>query len=425
MYLKGSKWSMNRRRTRPNWFGIILLCLLVLGGAYVDRFIVPNQPQLGVPSPTPTRSPESFITEAEGYFKDGKLIPAIASYEQAIVSNPQDPTVYVALAQVQVYAGQYQQAQKNAESAILLKNDNPLAHAVLGWSLGFQGKYIEAEDSIKTALSLDANNALAHAYYVEILVDSGSFDVLDKAIEESKVAVALAPDALETHRARGIILEATGNYEQAIREFDQAININPKIADLYLSRGLNNRQLGSYDNAIRDFTTADSLNPNDPTPDYYISRTYATSGEYGKAMQYAESAMKNNPVDTNLHGNLGVMYYRNSYFTEAIQQFGLVVNGGFTTDGKRIEALPLVPNNVRIAEYYSTYGLALAKTNNCSDALKVARQIFDRIPADEDAVFNANAIVSRCQQNLNQTALPNQTPFGTTPVAEGTPAPTP
>jgi hypothetical protein len=33
MYLKGSKWSMNRKRTRPNWFRIILLSVLVLAGA--------------------------------------------------------------------------------------------------------------------------------------------------------------------------------------------------------------------------------------------------------------------------------------------------------------------------------------------------------------------------------------------------------
>jgi tetratricopeptide (TPR) repeat protein len=425
MYLKGSKWSMNRRRTRPNWFRIILLCLLVLGGAYVNRFIIPNQPQLGVPSPTPTRSPESFVSEAEDYFKQGKLIPAIASYQQAIVSNPQDPAVYVALARVQVFAGQYKAAEESARSAILLNNDNSMAHAVLGWALGFQEDYIGAEDSIKTALTLDSNNALAHAYYSEILVDTGSFDVLEKAIEESKVAVALAPDALETHRARGIILEATGNYEDAIREFDLAIGLNTKIADLYLSRGLNNRQLGSYAEAIDDFNTADSLNPDDPTPDYLISRTYATSGEYGKAMQYAKSAVENNPADTNLHGNLGVMYYRNSYFTEAIDQFGYVVNGGATTDGTRIEPMDLVPNNIRVAEYYATYGLALAKVNQCSQALDIARKIFERIPDDEDAVFNANAVVSRCKQNLEQTALPNPTSTETSPASVETATPTP
>lgn len=414
---------MNRRRTRPNWFRIILLCLLVLGGSYVNRFIIATQPSPFVPTPTSTRAPESFVTEAEAYFKQGKLISSIASYQQAITSNPEDPAVYVALARVQVFAGEYKQAQESAQSAILLNNDNSLAHAVLGWTLGFQGNYIEAEDSIKTALALDSNNALAHAYYVEILVDSGSFELLEKAIEESKVALALDPNALETHRARGIILEATQNYEEAVREFEFAININPKIADLYLSRGLNYQAIGSYDDAIRDFGIADSLNPEDPTPDYLISRTYARSGEYGKAMQYAEAAVDNDPADTNLHGNLGVMYYRNAYLTEAIEQFDYVVNGGFTTDGKQVEPLVLVPNNVYIAEYYSMYGLALAKTNKCSQALDIARTIFERIPADEDSVFNANAIVSRCQQNLEQTASPNPTSTISAPVSGATPTP--
>ncbi len=422
---------MNRRRTRPNWFRIILLCLLVLGGSYVNRFIIPNQPQFGVPSPTPTRSPESFVTEAEEYFKQGKLIPAIASYQQAISSNPDDPAVYVALARVQVFAGQYEEAQKSAENAILLNNDNSMAHAVRAWALGSQGKYIEAEDSIQRALTLDPNNALAHAYYVEILVDSGSFDVIDKAIEESKVAVALAPDTLETHRARGYILEATGNYEEAIHEYQLAIDINPKIADLYLSQGRNYRAMESYADAITAFGNADALNPEDPMPDYLISRTLATRGEFGQAMQYAEQAVANDPVDTNLRGNLGVMYYRNAYWTEAIVEFGYVVNGGVTTDGNQIKALPLVPNNIRIAEYYFTYGLALARTNKCSQALEIARSIFERIPADELAVENANAIISRCQQNLEQTPVPLpaspepvSSPQGA-PVSTGTPTPTP
>ena len=424
MYLKGSKWSMNRkRRTRPNWFRIILLCLLVLGGSYVNRFIIATQPSPFVPTPTSTRAPESFVTEADEYFKQGKLIPAIASYQQAIISNPDDPAVYVALARVQVFAGQYKEAQKSAENAILLNNDNSMAHAVLGWALGSQGDYIAAEDSIKRALELDPNNALAHAYYVEILVDSGSFDVIDKAIEESKVAVALAPDSLETHRARGYIYEATGNYEEAIREYELAIGINSKIADLYLSRGRNYRALGSYDDAIKDFSNADALNPEDPMPDYLTSRTYATRGEFGKAMQFAEQAVANDPVDTNLRGNLGVMYYRNSYWTEAIVEFGYMVNGGFTEDGEQIEVIPLTPNNIRVAEYYFTYGLALARTNKCSEALEIARSIFERIPADELAVENANAIISRCQQNLEQTPVP--LPSSPEPLLEETPTPTP
>jgi tetratricopeptide (TPR) repeat protein len=424
---------MNRRRpARPNWFRIILLSLLVLGGSYVNRYISVNEVQVGVASPTPTRAPEAFITEAEGLFAEGKLLPSIDSYKQAIIARPEDPATHIALARVQVWAGQYEDAKTSAEDALLLNPDNSMAHAVRAWALDFLGEYLEAESSIKRALELDPNNAMAHAYYVEILVDSylnggGSFEGVEKAIEESKVAIALAPGTLETHRARGYILEATGNYEEAIREYEAAIAINGNIADLHLSLGRNYRTLGIYDQAVEEFTRANALNPDDPTPDLLTSRTYATIGEYGKAQQYAKTAVDNNPTDANLRGNLGVMYYRNLYWAEAIDELSFVVNGGITDDGEQIEAISLVPDT-RIAEYYFTYGLALARLNRCGEALPIAQMILARVPADELAVGNANEIITRCEQNLVRTPEPppSAEPTATDePEAEATETPTP
>jgi tetratricopeptide (TPR) repeat protein len=429
MYLKGSKWSMNRKRSKPNWFRVTLLCLLVLGGAYLDRFIIAPRPSPFIPTATATRAPESYVTEAEELFKQGKLVQSIEIYKQAIAVRPDDPALHVSLARVQVFAGQYEQAQTSAEDALLLNPNNSMAHAVRAWALDFQGNYLEAEAAIKRALELDPNNAMAHAYYVEILVDSyvsgtGSFEGVEKAIEESKVALALAPDALETRRARGYILEATANYEEAIREFQAAIAINGNIADLHLSLGRNYRALGIYDQAVEEFTRANALNPEDPTPDLLISRTYATVGEYAKAMQYAESAVTDNPADANLRGNLGVMYYRNLYWPEAVTELGLVANGGFTEAGQQIEPINLIPDT-RIAEYYFTYGLALARMNRCGEALQVAQMIQARVPADELAVENAAEIINRCQQNLIETPIPVQTSTSTGSVSMETPTPTP
>ncbi len=421
---------MNRRRKRPNWFLIILLCLLILAGSYVNRYIIADIQPLGVPTSTATVAPESLIAQAEGEFKEGKLIPAIETYKRAIASRPDDPAVYIMLARTQVFAGKYNDAQISAEDALLLNPTNSMAFAVRAWALGAQADYIQAEDDIQRALELDPNNALAHAYYVEILVDSfydgvNSFDVIEKAISQSQVAISLAPDALETHRARGYILEATGNYEEAIREYEAAIAINPNIADLYLSIGRNYRTLGIYDDAITAFTRANALNPEDPTPDLFMSRTYATRGEYGKAMQYAESAVTDNPADTNLRGNLGVMYYRNSYWPEAVQELQFIVKGGTTEEGIQMESINLVPDSPRIAEYYFTYALTLAKLNQCGEALQIAQLIISRIPADELAVENANEVTNRCQQNLD--AIPEPLPSTATadPVStvESTPTP--
>lgn len=424
MYLRGSKWSMNKRRVKPNWFRIILLILLVVGATYVNAYIVPTQPQYGVPSPTITRSPESFVSEAEDYFNQGKLLQAIESYKQAVIVRPDDPATYIALARVQVWAGQYEEAQTSAEDALLLNNNNAMAHAVLAWAKDFQGDYLEAQTSIKKALELDTQNPLIYAYYVEILVDSnnsgsGEVGTIDIAIENSNKAIALNPNLIETRRARGYLLEATGNYEEAIIEYQAAVAINRYIADLHLALGRNYRTLAIYDKAVEEFTLANALNPADPTPDLLISRTYATIGEYGKARQYAKTAVEDNPADANLRGNYGVMLYRDSYWNEASIELGYVVNGGITDSGQQITPIELVPDLQRVAEYYFTYGLVLSRLNQCGDALRIAQLIQSRIPANELAVENANQITERCQKNLDSPP-----PTSTQPAPVSTDIPT-
>jgi tetratricopeptide (TPR) repeat protein len=429
MYLKGSKWSMNRRRRRPNWFRIAVLLLLIAAGVYLNSVIIPSVPQPFVPTPTPTRDPESVAVEADALFQEGKLLQSIDTYTAAIQQRPDDPTLFISRARVQIYAGRYADAQISAEDALLLNPNNSMAHVMRAWALDFQGDYLAAESAIKRALELDPNNAMAHAIYVEILVDSflsgsGTFEGLDAAAAESRVALDLAPNSLESHRARGYILEATGNYEEAIREYQEAIAINSNIADLHLALGRNYRVLGVYDKAVEEFTRANALNPGDPTPDLLISRTYATVGEYAKATQYAETAVNDNPVDANLRGNLGVMYYRNFQWPEAVEQLKIVVAGGATEDSQPIESIPLA-NDTRIAEYYFTYGLVLARLNRCGEALQIAQQIQARVPTDEIAVANAQEVVNICQQNLAATPTPELLPLPTeTSIpAAGTPTP--
>jgi tetratricopeptide (TPR) repeat protein len=424
---------MNRRRRRPNYFGWVVFGLVVLFGYYFNQVYLPASPLLAGATPTATRSPESYATEAENLFIEGKLTQAIEAYQAAINASPQDPALYVALARVQVWAGQYEEAQANAERALLLNNTNAMAHAVHAWALDFQdGKNGQALEAIDEALKLDPNNAVIQAYYVEILVDSG-FENYEKAAEVSRVALALDPNIVETHRARGYLLNATNtdgtNIELAIREYDEAIKLNPNLALLHMEQGQNYRAISARDEAIQEFTLANTLNPADPEPDYWISRTYATFGEYAKALQYADSAVQNSPGDASLRGNLGVMYYRNLLWVEAVQELGLAIFGGTTQDGVELKGIPLA-NSPRIAEYYFTFGLALARTNQCGEALQIVQELQSKVPTDEIAMDAANRTIEICQENLNNPAVdtpvptsPVETPVG--PAETETPLPTP
>ena len=390
---------MNRRRQHFNWFRIVLLCVLIAGGLYLDKYVIPATPSLFEPTPTATRPPESFLTEAQKLFQEGKLNQAITAYNQAIVAQPEDPATYVALAEVQVFAGNFKDAEASAENALLLNPNNSMAHAMRAWALDFQGNTLEAEASIKKALELDARNPVAHAFYAEILVDQGA-ESIPKAIEESQVAQTLAPDTLITHRARGYVLEATANYEDAVHEYQEAIKINGNIPDLHIQVGVNYSGLGIYDQAVQEFAKANTLNPADPMPDYLTSRTYSTIGEFTKARQYAQTAVTDDPTSGRYHGNLGVMDYHNALFADALKELTLAVNGGLTEDGHKVVAIELVPGAARIAEIYFTYALALAKAGRCGETLQVSQLVQARIPQDETAVASVNEAINVCQQDL-------------------------
>jgi tetratricopeptide (TPR) repeat protein len=425
---------MNKRRKPFNYFKIISLVVMIGFVMYFGVVIGPQvQTSMG-PTPTPTRDPESYVTEAGQLFDQGKLPQAIQAYQQAVRAIPDDASAYISLARAQVWAGQYVEAQTSAENALLLNPNNSTAHAVRGWALEFQGNFLEAEASIKRALELDDKNALAHAYYAELLADqyqngTGALDAIDKAAEESRVALSLAPGLLESHRARGYVLEMTGNYADAIAEYEAAVGINKNIADLHLALGRNYRALSVYDKAVEALNRANTLNPSDPTAVYLISRVYATVGEYAKAEQYAQQAIKIRPSDTNLHGNLGVMYYRNFKWPEAALELALVVNGGKDKDGVEIKPIVLAADIQRSPEYYFTYGLVLVRLNRCGEALPLFQKLLSTVPADEIAVYNANEGIRLCSVAAGTTPSPDTgtpaRPDSGTPVKTPAATPTP
>lgn len=368
---------------------------------------------------------KSFTQEGAKASKEGKLPQAISAYEQAIQADPKNPSNFINLAQLQVMAGKYKDAVTNAENALLLNPNNSMANAIRGWALAYQGDYLTAEAALSKAVSLDPNNAVAYAYHVEMLAlqvqdNKGDLGTLDKAIAESKTAQQLSPNLLETHRARGIVLEITSNYADAAKEFEASIALNPNLADLHLALGRNYRALEDYAKAIEEFNKANSLNPTDPLPVTYIARTYATVGEYAKAIQYAEQAVKNAPEDPYMYGNLGSMYYRNRQYEDAIEPLRLAVRGGRTADGVDVAGLPL--DYGRIAEYYYFYGLTLARKGQCGEALPISQALIQGVKDDQVSVDNANEMINICKDVASGKVTPDSS-ASTAEAEQGTAQP--
>lgn len=410
MYLRGSSWNLRRRRRRPSspW-RIVFLVAIILGLLYFNQVVVPAMPSPFIPTATPTRSPEALVNEAEMLYQDGKLPQAIQAYQQAILTDPGNPKYYLEMARLQIYTNQYEQAKISAENALLLSPNNSMGFALKGRALSYLEQYAEASAAVRTAIELDPNNAAAYAFLAEVLIDQGNYEDIQTTIDMSQKARDLAPNSLETHRARGYVLYATGNYPEAIQEYKAALAINDKLWELHYGLGIVYRLVEEYDLATQSMLAAIAFNPENPDIPTDLSRTYATQGQFGKAVQYAEQAMKIAPSNPRLHGNLGFMYYKNAEYDKALEELTLAVRGGTTAGGVAVEGLPLSPGRVA-DEYYSFYGLVLARRNQCDEAVPVFELILQTIGADQIAFYNANEGIAFCQANLGTPTAPAAVP---------------
>lgn len=392
---------MNKRtRRRSSPFRIMVLLILIAGAIYLDRIIIPQAPALFVPTPTPTRAPESYVNEAREYFQQGKMLPAIEAYKKAVLTEPNNQAIFTELARVQIWAGNYEDALQNAERSLVGNENYALGHAVRGWALNFLEQYVDAEIALRRALEIDPDNPLSHAYLAETLVNKDDYGDLDKAREESRLAVDLAPNMLETLRARAYVLFVTGNYTESLDHYQRAIALYRYIPDLFLYQGYNYAALMEtnpeyIDLAIDSYLQANSLNPANSIPDLELSRLFLRLGEHEKAIQYAENAVKDEPQNAYRYGNLGVMYYEADKFNQAVQALAIAIRGGTTEDGTVIEGIQM---DYISARYFWYYGFALAKTvpNQCSEAVPVFQALLSGMPDYQIAVDNATAGLELC-----------------------------
>lgn len=405
MYLKGSKYNLQRRRRlrRTNPALVALLLSLIAMLCYFNQFVVPEVSGAVQATATPTANAEALVSLAEQQFQDGNLFLAISTYNQAILADPTNAGLHTDLARVQVLAGQYEVAETSARNGLILSPNSARAHAVLGWVLTFLNRPVDAERELVEALTLDPDLPEAHAYYAELLVNLEQYE---RAGDSSRRALELDPNSLDVLRARAYVLEVTGNYQEASEQYRAALSRNDRIPSLHLGLGRTLWSLGLTDEAVDEFNLADALNPADPLPDSYIARIYLQIGEFAKAVQFAKKAAEDDPANARRYGAWGVALYRNQQYSEAADAFALAIHGGLNANNQPVQGLPL---DYDVAEYYTLYGLALARANRCSEALPIFQAIIAGLPADEISQVNAQAGIDLCgaQVGVTPTATPD------------------
>lgn len=427
------------------------------------------------PTPTATRTVNSWMMEGDAFFMAGDLESAIAAYTEATNVDPTNAIVWASLARIQAYSSRLltsdsarltrlTEALDSANQAIALAPENSdvlaIRSFVLDWnadpaldSLRTDGQtaedfIFEADSEGLQALSRDSQNALALAYYAEIKIDQLQWLQAEQYIQP---ALSLGNDSMDVHRVYGYYLESTMNYNQAIVEYQRALEINPNLTFLYISIGVNYRTLAFksapgagqnqlYDQALENFAKAVRLNEvlgiQDPLPYVAIAKTYAQQGEFFAAARNAIKAVKIEPANAELYGQLGNIYKRGRNFETSILAFKCAIEGCSAAEsceaigekddcatGTTVVGLPLTDNS---ATYYLDYGSVLAAfspryPHYCDTAIRVLNQLMEAYGEDATIARNVQDNLSVCAfvySSLTQTPTPE---LAVTPTYRFTP----
>ncbi len=462
-------------RRRRLWFTsplhVLVLATLIWGGLMVTQgFKRGDVKPLFEPTPTPTRIPQSFALEAETHFQAGNLDAAIASYQEAIVVNPDNGRLYAEMARILTYStetqtttpakqARFNQAMEASQKAIELSPDDSTAYAVrafvLDWYYGFT-RYIigdaegaerlllEAEQTVNKALLLDETNVMALVYYAEVMIDHQRWDLAKGAIDR---AIDRAPDLWEAHRVNGQYLENMAEYLPSIEEYKRASELAPNITFLQIKLGQSYRTMGMktnseayYNLAIEYFNNValknESLGINDPLPYLGIGRAYGQLGQFYAASRNMNKALQYDPSNEDVYAQLGMVYRQARNYEDAIVALGCAVQGCDEEQtcylrncnpeiDQPIKIEPMELNGSTIVYYY-TYASLLAgmhlknhpvRSQYCPEAIEMISEISQSSFADQ----SIKDILSP-SENICRTAMGGPT---LTPMPEPTVTPAP
>ncbi|MBP7227599.1 MAG: hypothetical protein KA988_00685 [Longilinea sp.] len=403
-----------RTRAHSNPYRVLLLLFILLGFLFIYRewdngvIVSPLDP-----TPTPTRTLDSYALEAATHFQAGNLNKAISAYQFAASLQPNDAHLWADLARVQVYSSRLltndtqrqqrlEEALASADKAVEANPEDSYAHAVRALVLDWYGQPVyvgdrsarlmaEAEAEATRALQLDNTNALALAYYAEILADQQKLTQAEQYIRQ---AIERNPNLMDVHRVNAYVQESLTNYNGAIQEYERAIELTPNLTFLYIDLGVNLRHLKQYDRALESFTKAVNINKQlgvlDPIPYLAIGKTYSQTGDFFAASLNVRKALEIEPATPDVYGQLGIVYFKSRNYEGAILALQCAVRGcdpevscevrrcdPQTDPAITIQGMPLNSNTV---VYYYTYGSALAGMHResngyCAEAVKVLREV--------------------------------------------------
>ncbi len=168
-------------------------------------------------------------------------------------------------------------------------------------------EYEKAAKSFEAALSIAPNSSYSQATSQHLVQAYLKLKKPDKAIETYQQAIRSNPTDDQLHSALGQLFYAEERYDEAEEQYRLAIEINPSAENRY-SYGESLLKVNNTNEAEYQFNQVKRLDSESYAGDYGLGKTFAQSGDYEKAIEHFEAALKLDPTFYDALAEMGYAY---------------------------------------------------------------------------------------------------------------------
>ncbi len=244
-----------------------------------------------------------FLGVAESALGLSKL--ASASFAHTLQLSPGFADAAVALAGLDVRAGDYDNALRLANQALRQNPDSTLAYLVAAKVSIAKGNAAQAEAQLREAL--DRDPVFLPALEVMLDLDASQGKVKD-SIERISAVVSRRPSDAKLHVLLGLAYFKQNDLDRSEASVNQAIAIDRKMADAYGLLAEISRARGALEQAADWYQVAIEKNPAKVEYHMALAGLYEQQGKWNEAKQAAERAHSLDPASPFIANNLAFLY---------------------------------------------------------------------------------------------------------------------
>jgi len=266
------------------------------------------------------------------YNETGQYNEAEEAYLKALEIVPNSVAALTGLGNAYMWQQNFEAAEQRFRQAIGQHPGDWAAYNMLGGFLFDTGRYAEAAEEYGRVVALDNNNTTGYTNLGTATLFAGDFEA---ALPFLKKAIEFEP-LPNTYASLGLIYYYLGQLDKAIDNHRQAVKLAPKDHLLWTNLGDALWIVGNLDEAREVFETAEELatsslqvNPNDPYIYIDLAWISAMQDEFGDARTLIERA-RAEVDDPQLHYIDGLILLRSGDTDAALSALELAAENGYS-----------------------------------------------------------------------------------------------